>query len=87
MGSDPDGDRRAVTVDNRVIDLARRILRETPATTLAGLATKLRVAFVETGKLEDHQDEWGSGEWSLWLCWRMRNGWPAVPSRLPGPIL
>ena len=63
-------EQEADDADSRVIDLARRIVRDTPATTPAGLAAKLEVAFVESGALEGHQDEWGSEEWSLWACWQ-----------------
>ena len=69
-GSDPDGERRSENADKVVVALANRLTRDIPAQTIAGLAAKLEVAFVETGSLMDHQDEWASDEWSLWSCWQ-----------------
>ncbi len=67
---DPDSQRRAVNADGVVIALAKRIINDIPAQTIAGLAAKLEIAVVETGGLADRPDEWDDPGRSLWSCWQ-----------------
>ncbi len=88
-GSDPDGDIREEKALDAVAALERRIIRNVPAATAAGLAAKLEIAFDITGAMPSRRENWSTEDWSLWSCWqdakRLAGG--VVPPAQPDPAV